>query len=254
MSTGQRTELDDNEKAHYWKQAACLETLVNIEACPDGPNLKSTKGTGWLMRCNEKVVVVTARHVLAGNLQDVQDQKTEVTGTVSAMLKLGMKVSLAGCLALAPGPKGSFSPPDVVIVRLPADGFFPADPLPCDLTIRCAEHVGGDGEATLLQFPDRLEDPVVSTTAKVIVGASSGSAQLPPWEIQHRSKSDDGSSGGMLIDYQCNAFAVHVGRQRAVLLSFVHEYLGELSPWHGAKPVEHITPCPQTRVSQLTQF
>lgn len=244
MSGCPSTSITHARKDWWWQLSACTQALVELR--PSARTSSSERrhfGTGWLTRCNE-VALVTARHVLAGNLEDVVGQQTRVKGDIWAKFYAGGVLSLAGCRALVPERQENdgLHNIDVVIVELPAGGNFHVRPLPCNLNATCAGDVGGDGRFHLLHRAHNYQHPVVSHEANLIVDASSASDNTPRWLVRHNAPSEPGSSGAMLVDSQCQVFAVHVRTHEAVLLSVVHERLGDLSPWRDVGHVQHTLP------------
>lgn len=104
--------------------------------------------------------------------------------------------------------------------------------------------MGGYGEYTLLHHPEgNRDDLLMETRAQLMVGEPSGVFTTPPWMVQCTALTTGGSSGGMLIDNECRAIAVHVSAWKnlgsvktAVLLSVLHALLARHSPWHGILP------------------
>lgn len=188
--------------------------------------------------------LVTARHVVAGQLRD-----GHLDAAGSANFSDGRTVNLSGSRvleAMAPGVVGH-EPVllDAVVVLLEPGQRFPAPPVPFALLDEADGEVEGSNECTLLHCPDDLADTVVVTPSGRLTPYSGDQAYgPPPWLTHHTAVSASGSSGGMLVDHQCRAFAVHVHRVRhagvkgAVLLGVLHAALGpSRSPWTGIGPV-----------------
>lgn len=242
-----RAVLERDHASHEGKEDVCKAALCKLHADPVDRRKDFQRGTGWVMRGRAKnVVLITARHVLAGNLDILTGQKTVVTGDVSATFKGGRELPLDGCAALVPAAGEAHGPPDVVVVELPADRMFPVGPIPCLLDAKDARNLGGGGYFTLLHHPSDIAFPSQSH-GKLTLGSPSESDGTPSWLVGHDAQSDKGSSGGMLMDYLFRPFAVHVTAgskvedrtKRAVLLSVVHERLGKLSPFLGVEDAGH---------------
>jgi len=227
-----------------WKLDSCKQAVCLLQV---GGNTKT--GTGFVVRNDAAAALVTARHVLEGSMTAGEGGVDgEVTGHVTAMVQGREEVDLIGArVLLVPAEEGDGAnePPDVAVVFLPAERRFPARPVPCELTPACADDVSDDGLFTLLHHPSGAADLVVEARGQLVRGESSAAAAAMPWIVRYQGATAAGSSGGMLLDSKCHAFAVHVSAHKsgknkcAVRLSVVHERLGDASPWREMKPVVH---------------
>eukprot|EP00170_Pyropia_yezoensis_P001549 contig_6749_g1553 len=234
---------DDFERER--RLGACKQAVCRIRAIAPGGDAGGgdTKvGTAWVVRSN---VLVTARHVLEDNVCASPGGGSPILiGDVSATFAGNRRVDLASARVLlvpAMADRGPWEPPDVAVVKLPAGaGDFPVWPVRCVVDVAAAADVGEGGAFTLLHmFGDSLT-LVVHARDTLLQGTPSAAAHLRSWMVRHSAPTAPGSSGAMLVDSRCEAFALHVaedssdGRVKwAVLLSVVHERLGEASPWHG---------------------
>lgn len=251
-SSGRDTAGRPDRHAYEWdrRQRECQRSVCLLSAHPAGCASLAQCGTGWVVRNDPDVAaMVTARHVLEYVING-----RRVTGLVSATFPDGRTVDLAGaCVLSAPEPGTGADPSpemDTVVVRLAAGQQYPAPPVPCALASgdadgsEAADERGSALEGascTLLHHP-RGHKSVVVTPRGTVFTVVEGGGQ--PWCVTHNLESDGGSSGGMLIDAQGRAFAIHCAREaadvkHAMLLSALHVGLGEESPWLGAPPVEH---------------
>lgn len=253
-SGGGATAGRPDRDGYEWdaRQRECQRSVCVLTAYPRGGAELSQDGTGWVVRNDAAVAaLVTARHVLQRVLGHGR-----LTGVVTATFPDGQRVSLSGaCVLSAPVPGAAAEDPslemDAVVVRLAPGRQFPAPPVPCALAATLdADGAGpsaGDllvqqgATCTLLHHP-RGHRKVVVTPRGAVVAVRDDGGQ--PWRVTHNLESDKGSSGGMLIDAQCRAFAIHGARQasdvkHAVLVSALHVGLGPASPWRGAPPVVH---------------
>lgn len=157
----------------------------------------------------------------------------------------------------APEPVAAGDPPpemDAVVLQLAPGQQFRAPPVPCafatmnaDGSALGAEIVSAQQGAacTLICHPGGdpgVNVPVVVTPGGTVVAVVEGGGQ--PWCLTHILESDNGSSGGMLIDTQCRAFEINRAREasdvkHAVLVNALHVGLGQASPWISAPPEKH---------------
>lgn len=143
---------------------------------------------------------------------------------------------------------------DLVAIVLDVGRQFPAPPVPRVLSEAVSGEVGGNAECTVLHHPEDSDNVVVSPRGWLVASPAPSSLN-EPWVVVHDTATAVGSSGGMLLDHQCRAIAVHVGPlplraqhagmagrkfKRAILLSALHTGLGEASPWHGFGPLDHV--------------
>eukprot|EP00170_Pyropia_yezoensis_P002495 contig_10396_g2499 len=230
---------DTLNKEWTWKIEACKDSVCLLEA--------GKVGTGWVVRNDRTAALVTARHVLQYALAG-EDGEAErpFKGKVTATFPGGMTVDLSDARALlapAAPDDGAPGPPDVAVVVLPAGRNFPARPVPCWLDTRRFSDVGGYGHYSLLHHPEGNAHVVLDPRARLCTNDSSLSTVSRSWEVRYSAQTARGSSGGMLVDANCHAFAVHVKAEgvvkHAVLLSVIHDRLGDASPWHDLAPVVH---------------
>lgn len=238
---------DHDDKEWFSRAEACKRAVCFLLASVKGNSGASAMGTGWVVRNDAHVAaLVTARHVVK---HYIGTQGT-LTKTVRATFDGGHEMDLTGLRVLGvPVPDAGADTPeqqlDLVAIVLPCGLQFPSPPVPCKLLDKVGREVDGSAECTLLHGPDGESVCVVSPGCLVVLPDGHPDAGRP-WMLVHSMVSSGGSSGGMLVDHQCRAVAVHIGKLKstpnlkgAVLLGALHAGLRDSSPWHGLGNVAH---------------
>lgn len=216
-----------------WKVEALKDSVCHLTVHkPDGG---LSTGTGWVVRNDHTAALVTARHVLQYAV-DREDGGAEraLMGKVTAIFLGGKTVDLSDARALlapkSPGDAAS-EQPDLAVVVLPEGRRFPALPVPCCLDTTGASKTGGDGNCSLLHWPEKSTHVVLDPRGKLDTSGSSVSTVPPPWEVRYRALTKPGSSGGMLADANC--VGTH-GRDGVVLRArwgcVSHTWIGVAEP------------------------
>lgn len=249
---------DYDDKRWDRRVQVCKRSVCRLFAFRTGHASQSTLGTACVVRNdNDMAALVTARHVVAlhigeGGLLDK---------TVEATFGSGQKMELSGSRVLQTsvphaGAGAPQRPLDLVAIVLDGGRQFPEPPVPCALPEAVWGEVDGNAECTVLHHPEDHEEVVVSPRGRLVASPAAPSSMDEPWMVVHDTVTAAGSSGGMLLDHQCRAVAVHVGtlpvraqhagmaRRKfkcAILLSAFHTGLGEASPWCRFGPVDHVS-------------